>query len=189
VVVASLFLAGAMGLGIVYLLLFNRQTRQGLHDLIVGTFVVKKGGVPDVIAAPLRRVHWYVLAGLFVLLAVAITLQTPSQRRQVVDFQRLEHQLQQIEAFHQLRHFQASGKTLEIGVQLKRPPESFEAVQRRVADIVLSAYPAADRIEQMEVTVTCNCDLGLLGRMVKWGVVLEESRNAAVADWRRLAPR
>ena len=133
VVVASLFLAGAIGLGIVYLLLFNRQTRQGLHDLIVGTFVVKKGGVPDVIAAPLRRAHWYVLAGLFVLLAVAITLQTPSQRRQVVDFQRLEHHLRQIEAFHQLRHFQASGKTLEIGVQLKRPPESFEAVQRRVA--------------------------------------------------------
>ena len=53
-----------------------------------GTLVVKKGGVPDVIAAPLRRVHGYVLAGLILLLAVAITLQTPSQRRQVVDFQR-----------------------------------------------------------------------------------------------------
>jgi hypothetical protein len=186
---ASLFLARAIGLGIVYLLLFNRQARQGLHDWIAGTFVVKKDGVPEVIVAPLQRVHRYVLGGLFVLLAVAVTVEAPSLRRQVADFQRLEHHLRQIEAFHQLRHFQESRNTLEISVGLKRPPQSFEAVQRQVSDIVLSAYPAADRTEQMKVIVTCNCDLGVLGRMVKWGVALEESRTATVADWRRLAPR
>ena len=189
VVIASFFLAGAVGLGVFYLLLFNRHTRQGLHDLIAATFVVKKGAVPYVIAAPLPRVHWYVLAGLFVLLAGAVILQTPPYRRDVTDFQHLEQQLRQVEQFHQLRDFEVSGKTLEINVQLKRLPESFEAVQYRVAGIVLSAYPAADRLEQMKVTVSCTCDLGVLGRLLKWGVVLKKSRNAPVADWRRLAPR
>ena len=188
VVIAALLLTGALGLGILYLLLFNRETRQGLHDLIAGTFVVKKGGAPHVIDVPLRRVHWYVLAGLFMLVAAGITLQVPSQRRQVDDFQRLEHELRQIEGFHQLRHFQESGRTLEVGVQLKRPPESFETAQHRVAGIVLNAY-LADRIERMKVTVACSCDLGILGRIVKWGVDFETSRNATVADWRREAPR
>jgi uncharacterized RDD family membrane protein YckC len=186
VVMVSLFLAVAFGLGILYLLLFNRETRQGLHDLIVGTFVVEKHGVPRVIPVPLPRVHRYVLAGLFVLTGVAMILETPSQRRQVFEFQRFEHQLRHIEAFQELRHFRESGKTLEIGVQLNRPPESFEAVQRQVAGIVLSAYPAADGIEQMKVTVACNCYLGIVsGRMMNWGVVLENSRNATLDDWRR----
>ena len=74
-------------------------------------------------------------------------------------------------------------------MQLKRPPDSFEAVQHQVAGVVLSAYSAADRIEEMEVTVACNCDLGVLGRMVKWGIDLEESHKATVADWRRPTQR
>ena len=186
-VMASHFLAGAIGLGIAYFLLFNRQTRQGLHDLIAGTFVVKKGGAPVVINGPLPRVHWYVLGGLYALLAVVISVQTASQRRQVLAFERLEEQLRQIEAFDHVRRLEESGKTLQLGVQLKRPPESFDAVQRRVAGIALSAYPGIDQMEQMEVTVAWNCDLGILSRVVKWGAVLEERRKASVADWRQLA--
>jgi hypothetical protein len=52
------------------------------------------------------------------------------------------------------------------------------------AGIVLSAYPADDQIEQMQVAVSCNCDLGVLGHAVKWGGVLEKRRKATVADWR-----
>jgi len=189
VVMLSLFLAGVIGLGIVYLLLFNRRTGQGLHDLIAGTFVVEKGSATEVIAAPLGMEHRYVLAGLLVLVAAAMVLQTPSQRRRVADFQLLDRHVRQSDAFQQLRHFEESGKTLEIGVQLKRDPESLEDVQRRVAGIVLSAYPAAEQMEQMKVTVSHNCDLGVLGRVVKWGAVREMSRNATVADWRRVATR
>jgi uncharacterized RDD family membrane protein YckC len=41
------FLVFGVGLSIVYLLLFNRRTRQSLHDLAVGAYVVSnKGGGP-----------------------------------------------------------------------------------------------------------------------------------------------
>lgn len=188
VVIALSFLARAAGLAMAYLLLFNRPTRQGPHDLIAGTFVVEKGRVPTVIAAPPGREHWYVLAGLLVLMAAVIAVQAPSQWRQVADFRNVEQHLRQIDGFQQLRHFEESGRTLKVGVRLKRPPESFEAVQRRVAGIVLSAFPTADnRIDRMEVAVGCTCDFGILGRWVKSSGGIEESREATVAEWRGLS--
>jgi uncharacterized RDD family membrane protein YckC len=188
VVVLSMFLAGAAALGTLYLLLFG-GARQGLHDWIAGTFVVRAFGAPEIAPASLGRDHRYALAGLFVLLGVVIAVQAPSQMRQAVEFRSLEGQLRQIEAFHQLRHFQTSGKTLDVSVQWKRPPVSFVDAQRRVAAIVLRGYPDVDRFPQMKVAVSCACDLGVLGRVVKWGAVLEESRTAPPADWRRIAFR
>jgi tetratricopeptide (TPR) repeat protein/uncharacterized RDD family membrane protein YckC len=58
------FLLSGLGGAIVYLYIFNRRTRQSLHDLAAGTFVVKtlpKGPVP---AVPIWKPH---LAGVGVL--------------------------------------------------------------------------------------------------------------------------
>jgi uncharacterized RDD family membrane protein YckC len=188
-VLGTLFVVSALALGIAYLLVFNRPTRQGLHDLIASTVVVKKRGLSDITAAPLARVHKFALASLVIFAAILVMIQAPSQRKQFADFQRFEDELRQVAGFHQLRHFEASDTSLDIGVQLARPPASFEAVQRQVAGIVLGAYPLADRLEHMRITIGCTCDLGVLGRLVKWGGVLEESRDASLADWRRTAAR
>lgn len=54
-----------------YLLITNRATRQGLHDLAVGSYVVKAGEPGPVGAMPIWRIHWIVL-GLIFVLAISI---------------------------------------------------------------------------------------------------------------------
>ncbi|MCG8512004.1 MAG: RDD family protein, partial [Rhodospirillales bacterium] len=54
-------------LAIIYLLIFNRRTRQSLHDLAVGSFVVRgaPAAVPAKLATP--RLHLVMVAGLLAL--------------------------------------------------------------------------------------------------------------------------
>jgi uncharacterized RDD family membrane protein YckC len=60
----------AVGVGgsTLYLLIFNRHTRQGLHDLIVGSYVVKTGNTGPVETEPIWDMHWRVLRWLLTLL-------------------------------------------------------------------------------------------------------------------------
>ncbi len=46
-----------VGFSVVYLFLFNRPTRQSLHDLAVSSYVVRSESQASMAAAPLRRVH------------------------------------------------------------------------------------------------------------------------------------
>lgn len=56
-----------IGLSIVYLYVFNRKTRQSLHDLLVGSYVVSGESKEPVEAAPLWKLHSavcvFILAG------------------------------------------------------------------------------------------------------------------------------
>jgi uncharacterized RDD family membrane protein YckC len=61
-------LIGLAEFGIVYLYLFNNNTRQSLHDLATAAFVVDDPGTGHVDAPPLWRGHWAVLAAVVALL-------------------------------------------------------------------------------------------------------------------------
>lgn len=59
-----------VGLSIAYLFLFNRKTRQSLHDLAVGSYVVRVGGEPVALPAPgIWRGHLAVVVALVALAA------------------------------------------------------------------------------------------------------------------------
>ena len=53
----SLLVLG-FGLSIVYLIVFNRNTRQSLHDIIAGTYVVRKNSEPTEPIKPIWSVHY-----------------------------------------------------------------------------------------------------------------------------------
>ena len=54
-----------------YLMLFNRHTRQGLHDLAVGSYVADAGnhGLPKL--QPIWKMHWAILGSLLTVIAVS----------------------------------------------------------------------------------------------------------------------
>jgi uncharacterized RDD family membrane protein YckC len=58
-----------VGLSIIYLFLFNRPTRQSLHDLFVGSYVVQAESTGTFASAPMSRVHLGIVAALVVLTA------------------------------------------------------------------------------------------------------------------------
>ena len=69
------FAVMGVGLCVLYLFAFNRATRQSLHDLMVGSFVVRREGVrPQVAAQPLWWGHRAVCAVLLVASAALPTL-------------------------------------------------------------------------------------------------------------------
>ena len=59
------------GLSIVYLFVFNRHTRQSLHDVIAGTYVVLKSTEAPQTIKPIWRVHYAICSILMVLALIA----------------------------------------------------------------------------------------------------------------------
>jgi uncharacterized RDD family membrane protein YckC len=53
-----------MGASVLYLYLFNRSTRQALHDLICGTYVVSESFEESINVNPVPKVHYIVLVGI-----------------------------------------------------------------------------------------------------------------------------
>jgi uncharacterized RDD family membrane protein YckC len=60
-----------VGLSTVYLYLFNRVTRQSVHDLLVGSYVVKASAADHVLHDKVWRVHYVVCGVLLVASALA----------------------------------------------------------------------------------------------------------------------
>jgi len=66
-------LASYAGLAIVYLYLFNSRTRQTLHDLVTGSFVVETPGTGAIERSPVWPWHWVILGVLAVLGTIAVS--------------------------------------------------------------------------------------------------------------------
>jgi hypothetical protein len=62
----SLVIFGVGG-ATIYLVLFNRRTRQGIHDLAVGSYVANAGKVGPLKVQPIWKMHWVILGSLLLL--------------------------------------------------------------------------------------------------------------------------
>lgn len=67
------FLIFCVGGAIIYFYLFNRRTRQSLHDLVVGTYVVRASASEALNVAPVWKGHLAV-AGILCLLVVSFSM-------------------------------------------------------------------------------------------------------------------
>ncbi len=78
--IASLIVFG-LGGAIIYTMVFNKNARQGIHDLLVGTYVVHLAGEPVAAFPKTRRIHWIITGvwlGIVALGSLAMVLLTPS---------------------------------------------------------------------------------------------------------------
>jgi uncharacterized RDD family membrane protein YckC len=54
-----------------YLVFFNRHTRQGIHDLAVGSYVAEADKIGPLKTQPIWKMHWVILGSLIVILSLA----------------------------------------------------------------------------------------------------------------------
>ena len=166
------FVLFGFGGAIIYLYVFNRHTRQSLHDLAVGTFVTRTSPTGEV-AGSVWRAHIAVIGTWFlavvVLSVVANALSQKGVFPSLLDVQ---------------REIQASGKVHVAEVNVgkswhradgsrsettyfhsiaiwKRRPRDEEAAARSIASIILRSYPEIMEKDVLTVNIVFGYDIGI----------------------------
>lgn len=157
---------------IVYLYVFNRRTRQSLHDLVVGSFVTKTSP-PGQVVGSIWRPHTVVVGILLLAIAVIFVSLTGSESDESAP--ELHRVQSAIQAAYQVRHAAVSvGWVKRIGggpdavrtyfranVLWRHRPHDEEAAARLVASIILDESPQVMNKDFLTVRVSHGYDIGI----------------------------
>ncbi len=157
-----------------YLLAFNRRTRQSLHDLAVGSFVVRAGARHAPAPACVWRGH-LVIAGALALLAGASPLFYP-WLTSIPPFAALSALDERLAAQPELRSVGVSASSgrvygvhsdshpiheLRIDATIAKPPVDDVALSTRLAGIALASWPDAKLQDRIAVRLAYGFDIGI----------------------------
>jgi uncharacterized RDD family membrane protein YckC len=190
------------GLALLYGLIFNRKTRQGIHDLIAGSYVVKAPPNPETIVPATPRIHKRItigLVGVGLILGLAgffIRETNPTlgilEPKEWQEIQELQSILSENDEFftvgvQRLNRRQVGSSTvmkdLNIDVWVKkscgRNPEYCDELLKQIARTAFENYDDIDNLTGMRITLSNRFDLGLakgnLNRGAAW----------TIEDWRK----
>ena len=182
--IGSILLAvvvSGVGGSTLYLLIFNRHTRQGLHDLAAGSYVVGASDTGLVQTEPIWDTHWRVLRWFLTLLAcLAVSgivmhnkLEKSGPVFQSEEDVRLLEQLDQVQ-MARARYLKpikwndsltknplAHKKTLVITVWWTGEPKAREAFSYQVAKLILQNDPMVNDQDLLWIVVARGYNLGI----------------------------
>ncbi|MEO6277986.1 RDD family protein [Roseateles sp.] len=181
-----------LGLGLVYLLVFNRPSRRSLHDWAAGSVVVREPlSAGSALGGPTWRGHLAVV-GLLALLSLALPVWMQRQLgegdvavmmavRATVIQQPGVRQAGVTKGWSSIRSTQGSSSSTYLTVQAVSDAEHLkdEALCERIAGALLARHAAAvEQVDQLVVVVTYGYDIGIASG---W-----QSRRVALspAQWR-----
>jgi uncharacterized RDD family membrane protein YckC len=179
--VLSLVLGLAVFFGtgaIIYLFIFNRATRQSLHDLIMGTYVINRNSTEDIPEKAAWRGHFVAVGALFVAVVVLIVVVVPRfvRKEPFADLTTIQRQIHKSGLVHMAtvtvgkssgtRKDEKGEKAWEMTflstkAVLKRRPLDYEAVASEIAAVVLEAYPAVVDKDALVVQTSYGYDIGI----------------------------
>ena len=163
---------GSLG-ATIYLYAFNRRTRQSLHDLAVGTFVVRADSIGEAPKTSIWRPHIVVSAALcllpLVFVAFVPTIMTMSA---FPDLLALQQKLQATGKVHSVSVYVgknwssingASHETssLQATAIWKQRPGDYQAAAGEIAAVMLANYPDVQKKDVVVVTVVYGYDIGI----------------------------
>lgn len=159
-----------LGGAIVYLCVFNRRTRQSVHDLLVGAVVVRAGTQDMPPLAPVWRGHVAIMAALLVAAAgVGAYLYSTFNDRVIRPMLQVQRQVGRLPAVRTAGI--VSGVTvvnggkpttvLSIDVITRTGDVDERALANNVAAIALDTYPGAREMDTLSVSVLHGYDIGI----------------------------
>lgn len=166
------FVVFFMGGTILYLYIFNRKTRQSLHDVVSNTFVVNFESRPTNEA--IWKGHFISLGIFLVIFLIAITIFLPRLAKKQF-FQDLQSTQLAIQESGLVEYSTISaGKTWSsdasgnseftycaINAKLNHRPENFEKIIFRIAKIVLNTYQPIYDKSSLTVNAIYGYDIGI----------------------------
>ncbi len=176
-----------LGGAIVYLYLFNRRTRQSLHDVIVGTYVVPGDVNSPLTVVPVDKFHYAVIAAWMISVLVIPNIVGSQLRKKPVlqDISVTYRKLQESNDQYLLELM--VGKTygtwgnyryLAVKALSKTEPSSYEMAVQNIAARVLSAYPRISEVDRLIVRVMYGYDIGIASTWKR------QENNHTVSEWR-----
>ncbi len=182
-----------LGAAQVYTMLFNARARQGLHDLVCGTYVVYLKGKPIAEFPRTARVHWYVSAALVVGVSILFPILnfylangifkaslaniTPAYDALIQDPRYFNVSISDMQTSSSQG---GTARVLELQVWVKGRPSEEEA-GALFDDLARRVLANTDRIDQydgMRITISSNFDL-----LVASGHV-SSSNGKTLAAWK-----
>jgi uncharacterized RDD family membrane protein YckC len=165
------------GLGsIIYLFIFNRKTRQNIHDIVVHTYVIKR----STSQIPVRRKTWtvhYAICGLLCIVVLVLsylvmgfsksdTLKGVFETRsEIVQETGISNVSLMVGTTSFISKDKRTVQTYAFSqVVVSKKPVDSDALAAKVAAIILHSYPPAMKKDVIRVVVTYGFDIGIAKR-------------------------
>lgn len=173
-IVTYLLSTVVFGLGAmtIYLVLFNRRTRQGVHDLAAGSYVADAEKSGALVVHPIWIGHWAVL-GTLVVVAIIVGKILESKLTKIADFPAMLSDARVVEG---MDHVQSAGisdltwtawssaekKTIYVvSVFWSGPQNQEEAFAKHVASRILENNPHVGDRDRLRIVIIRGYDLGI----------------------------
>ncbi len=178
--ILSLLVFG-FGLSIVYLFVFNRNTRQSLHDIITGTYVVRKNSESSEALKPIWPLHYAITGVLMVL-----SLLAPIFMGQIIQGEffsellktreRIQNVPQVVNATIQdgqstFSEISGESKTttyLSAQVVINNQNIEDEELAARIANVILETHKDAIQRNLIQVSLTYGYDIGIASKWTRY---------------------
>jgi len=184
-----------MGYAIIYLYIFNRRTRQSLHDLVIGTYVVPTSHAAHSNFPQVWKGHLNVLGLLFVAVAAFATVMMPRPTNTELFYgvPALQRSVNESGLVHKATVLMEKGHSINLGLEgtentettylstnaiLKTRPESYQDMIEKIASIVIENSQKAMDNDSLIVKVTYGYDIGLASA---WK---SERQQYSLHDWK-----
>lgn len=177
-----------LGGAIVYLYLFNRRTRQSVHDLIVGAVVVRAQPSGPVSLLPVWRGHFVTVVAVFALSIGGVAYIFAAFRVDATSpLLRMQQQVSSMPGVRSASVVEgtafASGAGRSTFLAIRAVPRSQPGDEKtlavKIARLVLTAFPAASQMDRFSVTLIHGYDIGIA---TSWD---SKTFNGSPDDWRR----
>ena len=188
---------------IIYLFIFNRKTRQSLHDLIIGTYVINTKSDELFTVNPIWKGHLAVVGVLFFTVVVLITFVMPKfmSKEPFSELFTVQKNIQESGLVHVATvtvgkssgtNFSKEGKgTWEsayfaTNAVLRHRPSDYDAVARQIASIIFETYPKIMEKDSVVINATYGYDIGIASSWKsqrvqhtpkEWKVILMQSHS------------
>ncbi|MHC4123228.1 MAG: RDD family protein [Planctomycetota bacterium] len=159
-----------VGGAIIYLYIFNRKTRQSLHDLLVRTYIIRTSKSGPVKRAKISKTHVIVVGIWISLVFIFMVIISPIISRswkfpEIFALLNSIHNLEKVhgESMFDGKHWGAHGETtyVRVSVVWKGKPNDFENAINEIAAIVLKEYPYINEKDTLSVSVSYGYDIGI----------------------------
>jgi len=159
-----------IGGGIVYLSIFNVNTRQSLHDLICGTYVVRADSEGRPTGKSVATLHYIVYTAYFACLIAFLVIGVPRLVSMDLfqDLTRVQSELERVSGVRSSsviagKYVIGGGgkRYLKATVYLESKPESFHDVIDKSARAVFRSYPEIGKTDSLVIVADYGYDIGV----------------------------